>query len=196
MAATNFSDGSFCTPDFLNTFYNSFTDANGNTWQGHQHDGVNMDGHASKINLATDTIGTFSVANLGWPSPYSGTGYSYLSGGDFSPSTNISVSISWQVTGNNVVIAIAGATGTSATDAMTLLAGDMTSISGYSSIPYLTTIPIVVYNNNVLSPGVLQFNGTGVNTFGCYCLSSESFTNGFLTSGTKGLANTTIQITL
>ena len=50
MAKSNFSNGDFVTPNFMNSLYL--------TGDGHLHDGVDSDGHASKIDINSHTTGT------------------------------------------------------------------------------------------------------------------------------------------
>lgn len=53
---TNFVDGSYLQPDFMNSLY--LTDG------GHKHDGIDMDGHAQKIDLGTDTVGQLTDSQI------------------------------------------------------------------------------------------------------------------------------------
>jgi hypothetical protein len=58
MAKTQFVDGSFLTPTFLL----ALNGANAST--GYTHDGLDMDGHGPKIDLANHTTGLLPLANV------------------------------------------------------------------------------------------------------------------------------------
>jgi hypothetical protein len=59
MSKTNFSDGNYLTPDFMNTIYGQGISG------GHVHDGANDDGHASQIDLTADVQGVLPATNGG-----------------------------------------------------------------------------------------------------------------------------------
>lgn len=57
MSSTHFSDGASVTASYMNTMYN--------TGGGHFHDGSDIDGHARKLDLATETSGNLATTRIG-----------------------------------------------------------------------------------------------------------------------------------
>jgi hypothetical protein len=206
MSKTTYSDGSFATPDFLNTLYNTFTDSSGTWVGGHQHDGLQLDGHASQINLQTQTQGQLPVSMLGWPDPsYSGSGYAYIDGSCLSSNIDLPVPITWQLTGNFLSLSItADTSGTSVISGIdanlfNFKPGDMTLIQGFNhfAVTSTTRIPCLFFNGGNICPGNLLLNNSTIFNGQVAPTGSTAYTtSGFSNSLAKGLPSQTIQFYL
>ncbi len=189
MSSTDYTNGSFLTPSFVNTFYNT----NG----GHLHDGINADGHAPLINLATNTTGLLPASFIGFPGGLSGSGNIYLEGGFTTDTTT--VPIIWQELGNFVSLTITTTIeAISNSDQMLIYPGDMTSITGWSNLVNGYRFPVILRNSSEYTPGTMAWTpGNNPPSFICATLAGNYYsTTGFTNSGTKGIAAQTIQFYL